>query len=284
MKILVVSDLHVDINKCNYFGFMDKLDNVDLVLIAGDISGGYHSESVFLNKLKQLDKSFVVVAGNHLGYDYNKIIAKNVWGDVLVGTKDWSIQYLKKQCSNYLENEYIKMGDKIIFGATMYTDYKLYGNKSLNICKNTSERWLNDFRYVHTYDKKENIIRPITADDYINRFKLFKRKLNKMLKETTEDVIIVTHFAPSVKSISEKYLNQRPTLTNPGYYLNAVYASNLEKFIKDNPRIKLWAHGHVHDCFDYYIGDCRVVCHPYGYHGYEQSLKPEEYYGLTLNL
>ena len=61
MKVLIVSDLHVDINKCNYFGFMDKLDNVDLVLIAGDISGGYHSESVFLNKLKQLDKPFVVV-------------------------------------------------------------------------------------------------------------------------------------------------------------------------------------------------------------------------------
>ena len=284
MKILITSDLHTDINETNYFGFIDKMSQVDLTIIAGDISGSYASEDRFLAKLKQTNSPFVAIGGNHLGYEYNKIIAKTVWNDVMVGTKDWSIQYLKNNCKTYLENDYIKIQDKIVFGGVMYTDYNLYG-KNLNLtCKRISERWLNDFRYVHILDKKENVIRPINSDDYETRFKLFKRKLSKLLKETTEDIIVVTHFAPSIKSISEKYLNQPSTIHNPGEYLNAVYASNLEKFIKNNPRIKLWVHGHVHDSFDYNIGDCRVICNPYGYYGHEQKVKPEDYKGQIIEI
>jgi len=37
----------------------------------------------------------------------------------------------------------------------------------------------------------------------------------------------------------------------------------------DHPQIKLWTHGHTHHEFDYMIGECRVVCNPRGYHGYE---------------
>jgi hypothetical protein len=49
--------------------------------------------------------------------------------------------------------------------------------------------------------------------------------------------------------------------------MNGGYASNLSEFILDHPRIKAWTHGHMHQQFDYMVGDTRVVCNPRGYPG-----------------
>jgi len=51
--------------------------------------------------------------------------------------------------------------------------------------------------------------------------------------------------------------------------MNGGYASDLSNFILDHPQIKLWTHGHMHQCFDYMIGSTRVVCNPRGYEGHE---------------
>ena len=55
--------------------------------------------------------------------------------------------------------------------------------------------------------------------------------------------------------------------------MNGAYHSDLTEFIMDRPEIKLWVHGHMHDDFDYMIGDTRVVCNPRGYIGYETRAK-----------
>jgi hypothetical protein len=53
--------------------------------------------------------------------------------------------------------------------------------------------------------------------------------------------------------------------------MNGGYHSELGNFIADRTQIKLWTHGHTHHCFDYVIGETRVVCNPRGYSGYEQT-------------
>ena len=40
----------------------------------------------------------------------------------------------------------------------------------------------------------------------------------------------------------------------------------------------------VHSTHDYYIGQCRVVCNPYGYFGYETTLESKDYFGKRLEL
>jgi hypothetical protein len=51
--------------------------------------------------------------------------------------------------------------------------------------------------------------------------------------------------------------------------MNGGYASDLSEFILDHENIKFWTHGHMHDPSDYEIGQCRVICNPRGYRGYE---------------
>lgn len=283
MKLRIVSDLHIDVNGDGNFGFRNKWNEVDALLIAGDIAGDYKREEKFLNGLaSQTDKPIYAIAGNHLGYEYKRDVYTYVsemfdMSPTDVGTKQWSIDYLKNNLPenvHYMDNDYIDLGDYILFAGTMYSDYKLYPNQALSI--QAGNAWLNDFRYVYIKDK---VIRRITPYDYIKYHAKFKRKLNKCLKETTKDIIVMTHFCPSIKSISDKYLKGNDI------YLNASYASNMEKYILKNPRIKYWICGHVHNDNEYNIGDCKVIACPYGYHrNGEQKVQPRKWYGRILEL
>lgn len=283
MRVRIVSDLHVDINETMEFGFMNK--SQDLLLIAGDIAGSAHKEIEFLSTLNQ---KTICIGGNHLGYDYQKYRRANAILGVdlpLEETKEDCIKTLTTHSFEnvkYIENSYIDIGDYILFGGTMYSDFLLYGQKHKENCTWTAERWLNDFRNVYTFDK--NVVRQIRAKDYIKWNKLFMKSLNKCIKNTNKDIIILSHFAPSIKSIDSKYLNRRNTFSQPGSELNAVYANNLEDFIIENPRIKYWLHGHVHTPKDYNIEQCHVLCCPMGYYMYEDVLPPEEYMGIEIDI
>ena len=277
MKIRICSDLHIDVNKTKEFGFDKKLDEVDLNIIAGDIAGDYRYEINYLSQLES-EKPVVCVGGNHLGYNYNLIDNRTNIKDC---TKEDCIEKLVR-CFNgrngkpihYLENSTTLVNGKIIFGGTMYTDYNLYSDPDYS--KHQAVMYMNDFRNVYTYDER---LRNITPEDYVMWFNHFKESLKNHIEIARidgRDIIVVTHFAPSVKSISEKY-NGKYRILNPRY------ASNLEQFILANPCIKLWVHGHMHDSFDYQIGNCRVVCEPYGY-SYEQNKVPEEYNGKVIEI
>lgn len=284
--IRLVSDLHVDVNRDGNFGFRHK--NQDMLFIAGDIAGSYEKEIKFLKGLtKTITCPIFVVAGNHLGYDYYTSEYDVLFGyrkaNPLEGTKQWSIDYIKKNVPDnvhYLDNEYMEWNNYIIFGGCMYSDYHLYENEDL--CKRSGEAYLNDFRYVHIYDKEMNVVRPVNTDDYQWFFLEFKKKLEKCIEKTKDsgkDIIVLTHFCPSIQSISDKYLNQG------NIYLNASYASNLDDFIKDNPRIKYWFCGHCHDSKDYMIEQCRIVMEPYGYHvNGEQKIQPRKWYGKEIEI
>jgi len=43
---------------------------------------------------------------------------------------------------------------------------------------------------------------------------------------------------------------------------SAAYASHLDELAS---KAHLWVHGHVHDSFNYLVGNCRVVANPCGY-------------------
>jgi calcineurin-like phosphoesterase family protein len=65
--------------------------------------------------------------------------------------------------------------------------------------------------------------------------------------------VVVTHHGPSARSIHPRYL---------GEPVNAAFVSELDGLVE---KADLWLHGHVHDSFDYMVGDCRVVANPRGY-------------------
>jgi len=75
--------------------------------------------------------------------------------------------------------------------------------------------------------------------------------------------VVVGHHSPSKLSTKPQY--------EKDWEMNGGYSSDLTKFIKDHPEIKLWVHGHTHHNFDYMVGETRILCNPRGYHNYEEQ-------------
>jgi hypothetical protein len=67
------------------------------------------------------------------------------------------------------------------------------------------------------------------------------------------DTVVVTHFAPSLKSADPRYG------LSPG---TAGFCNTLDDWL---PQAKLWLHGHLHAPSDYVSEGCRVVANPLGY-------------------
>jgi hypothetical protein len=65
--------------------------------------------------------------------------------------------------------------------------------------------------------------------------------------------VVVTHFAPSLRSADPRYGN------TPG---TAGFCNALDDLL---PQAQLWLHGHLHAPSDYVQGGCRVVANPLGY-------------------
>ena len=66
--------------------------------------------------------------------------------------------------------------------------------------------------------------------------------------------VVVTHHAPSVGSVADKYAAD---------WLTPAFVSDLPEEFFSVPA--LWVHGHTHTGFDYVRGRCRVASNPRGY-------------------
>jgi hypothetical protein len=88
----------------------------------------------------------------------------------------------------------------------------------------------------------------------------------KVLKEfldahKNDKVVVVSHHAPTVLSVDPAYKDD--------HLMNGAYYSDLSELIMDNPQIKTWCHGHMHNFTDYMMGSTRVLANPRGYKGWE---------------
>ena len=77
--------------------------------------------------------------------------------------------------------------------------------------------------------------------------------------------VVVTHHAPRRESVAARYAAD---------VVSAGSASDLPDAFFDVP--VLWIHGHVHNSFDYVVGNCRVITNPRGY--VRDTGMPENYW------
>jgi Icc-related predicted phosphoesterase len=89
-------------------------------------------------------------------------------------------------------------------------------------------------------------------DNYLMAHRIQKDWLMKSKAD-----IIVSHHAPSKRSVSENFMH---------HPLNCAFVNSMDGEILNLEKPpKFWIHGHVHQSFDYMIGKTRVLCHPRGY-------------------
>lgn len=301
MKIQVVSDLHLE------FGPI-SIENAgaDVLILSGDIcvaselqvrdtnnllgeSGRSKTFHTFFEDVCNSFKHVVYIAGNHEHYH---------------GDFPNTVPRLRERLS-YLNNLYIldkqviKIDDVVFIGGTLWTDM----NKEDPVTIQGIKGYMNDYQIIQCSDEVVNFKtfvnkdKPVGLTDdewlalpYMERVTAkFGTRPAKFSPERSiaehkemlfviydtlqnidcEKIVIVGHHAPCKKSTKPKY--ERDVV------VNGAYSSDLTELMMDNPKIKLWTHGHTHDSYDYTIGSTRVFCNPRGYHGYElnNEFRPE---------
>jgi Icc-related predicted phosphoesterase len=264
MKIQLLSDLHLETQPT--FRAVPAPD-ADLLVLAGDI-GSYQEGSALdepdfgLRRFSPLPEHggwpvpVLFVPGNH---EYDAF-------DV-----DEAHARLREICKRlgivFMDREVRKIGDVRFVGSTLWADFDALarpGNRPADVAHNEKIR-SKAYRAAEFYLRKTGTLRhgePFLAES-IRKLALesqawLRGVLNEPYAGTT---VVVTHFAPSMKSADPRYG------AVPG---TAGFCNALDDLL---PLADLWLHGHVHCPCDYVVTglrhgverSCRVIANPLGY-------------------
>lgn len=258
MLIQQMSDLHLEFDPSFR---AENTSNADILMLNGDIcvaeyfnkgpdSPHYNTGFKFFEFFSDASRKYkyvLYIPGNH--ESYHGKIHKTASTLKRILTCFWNI--------HILDNEFLDLEDTRFIGTTLWTDC----NKGNPLSVMNIEQSMNDFRLIKRDGGRFNAR---------NSIKLHVEAKN-FIKEAAKDhskVVVMSHHAPSFGSVHPKY--------RTGTYgeLNGAYYSDLDKLILNRPQIKLWTHGHMHNTFDYLIGDTKIVCNPKGYRDENPSFNP----------
>lgn len=240
-----MSDLH------NEFGTFDvpvmPLENEQVLILAGDVDlMSYKDRYIdFLFKMADRFQKVLVVPGNHefyhgdMDYDLKRIIEE--------------IDDSKYNNIHIMDDDVIDIDGVIFIGSTLWTDLN---NNNVMVSREATS-YMNDFLVIKVEDEPFNIIQWKSMNEVSRIF-----IINNLEKYKDKKCVVITHHAPSMLSVADAF---------KGETLNYAYVNTgLEDIILDYEP-ELWIHGHMHNTFDYNIGDSktRVICNPRGYEGYE---------------
>jgi Icc-related predicted phosphoesterase len=271
MKLQIVSDLHLEFNK--YIEINNA--GADILLLAGDIclaehlyrnpryitkedgtvvdtkgmpNNGFYAKDAenYLRFFEHVSNQFdtvLYIVGNHEHYSGR-------WNDTVARLRTALEPY-----SNIfiMDDTWMNINGIRFIGTSLWTDL----NKADPLTVVSMKDMMNDYKAITinnsgVYHK----LRPIdTVEAHYRAVEFIKQGL----KDYNGPAVVLGHHAPSRNSIHPRYQNQG--------MMNHAFYTSLDHIMVDHPNIKLWIHGHVHDAFDYMIGQTRVICNPHGYPG-----------------
>ncbi len=239
MRLLILSDLHHEIWR-EHSPIIDPADSrPDAVILAGDIDLGARAVAWAARNFSGLP--VIYVHGNHEGYGRNL-------EDVH--------QEIREACAasgnvHFLDAGEFILGRVRLLGATLWTDFRLFGDQTRMLAMTAAGEVMNDYRRIRLDRPGDRTLRPSDTAGLHARQKAW---LAAKLKEPFDGAtVVVSHMAPTMQSVEEEFRDD---------IVSAAYASRCDDIVA---HADLWVHGHMHTSFDYRVGKCRVVCNPCGY-------------------
>lgn len=240
MRLHIFSDLHFDARPG---GWSPKLaPGADAVLCAGDICQGLPEAFAYLRAFIPWPTPIITVAGNHSFYhrDHGREIERG-----RLAAREHGI--------TFLEDDAAVIGGVRFLGATLWTDYALYGAAARVDAMRLAYRDMNDHRFIAVNGQHLSSFHPSHALDLHSDSVAFLR--GAMAAPFDGPTVVLTHHIPHLGGVAEQYR---------GDLLNAAFASDLAWLIAEG-RPAAWCFGHTHTSFDFTEGDTRLICNPHGY-------------------
>ncbi len=239
MYIRILSDLHIEISPYEIESLPE--DKETTLILAGDC--GLFKHVTYSDWMKELSPRFhkiILVAGNHEYYS-GKMPTESVKFEKRVDCENVHI----------LQNSSLVIDGVLFLGGTLWTSFRS-GNP---IVMYDAEVGMNDYNRIRVASNGYRRLRAIDVLEEHRATRNFLFDSLRAMKDDYEKIVVVTHHAPSSKSIPAKYI---------GDNLNDCFVNNFEyQLIDFGPDI--WIHGHLHNSSDYMMGNTRTICNPRGY-------------------
>lgn len=230
MRIRILSDLHL-----NHHAWTAPDVPADMVVLAGDISNGADGMRWARDTFR--DTPLVYVAGNQECYGHNI--------DELIPELRCIAQ---ENGVHFLEQDVLLMGGLRILGATLWTDFNLFGNSEYWLSKEDLPKRKSDA--CKSILTNTGIFSPVAmAERHHSTVRWLKSELDRDFSGKT---IVVTHHVPTRQGLPSIWRNENSS---------AAFASHLETLF---PQVDTWICGHTHAAADFQSGRCRVVINPRG--------------------
>ena len=241
IRIQIASDLHLEMFRKPFLNWyrVDRLgpEAADLLVLAGDIHNGVEAIGCFAD----WPIPVLYVPGNHEYYETRIDQALRSLKDAARGTQ---VQVLS-------EDVCFIAGVRFL-ACTLWTDYELIGSGiRKTLAMQTCERFMVDHRLIQGVDASRKRFSP---EDALRIHQRERAWLLEHLQAAYDGpTVAITHHGVHPNSVHPRFANHP---ANPGFI------SDLGDAIQ---RADLWIHGHVHNSFDYMLGQTRVVVNPGSY-------------------
>jgi predicted phosphodiesterase len=244
MKLWILSDLHIDVNRRFPFELPEPHPAHDVLIVAGDICQGLAEGVSFIVSQNLNAKPVIYIGGNHEFYGYDRHAE-------LANGRAEAARYPNV---HLLERDSVLIGGVEFLGCTLWTDYEYAGQREQARAMHWAARRMSDHRLI--LDGK-SAWSPERALDEHKRSRAWLS--DHLAQSAPRPRVVITHHAPSRQSVRERYRTD---------LLTAAFASDLDDLVA---KATLWVHGHLHASADYHVGACRVLANPRGYVGIHED-------------
>ncbi|WP_424631417.1 metallophosphoesterase [Bradyrhizobium sp. SYSU BS000235] len=240
MRLQIFSDAHIDYPGAR--GLPPLTAGARVVVVAGDTCEGLIGAVSALRRKYPPSAEIVVVAGNHEFFG-------TTWSDELEAGKLAALRL----GIHLLENDTVTVGRLRVIGATLWTDYELFGAELRAPAMRTAQHAMIDHSRIVWQQEPSQPFLPNQAQILHRESRAFiERELAKPHEGPT---LVLTHHAPCLEAIA-------PFRNND--ILSAAYGSDLLTII-DRYQPDLWVSGHTHFSMNLKRGRTRLISNPIGY-------------------
>jgi predicted phosphodiesterase len=234
MRIQIASDLHLEMLHRSFPGYnpVEPSSAADVLVLAGDIASHADAVEAFAN----WPVPVIYVHGNHEAYGHQY---SHVADAIRARTSGTVVRYLERGAW--------VIGDVRFLGCCLWTDYDLYRNRAISM------RMAGQFMHDHTVIKVSPDEWYLPTHALAEHQKSFAWLQEQLVTPFDGRTVVVTHHGVAPPSVHARYGNDP---------VNAAFVSDLRHVLD---LADLWIHGHVHDSFDYHVGNARVIANPRGY-------------------
>lgn len=236
----VLSDIHLEMDKCpakhDISNYVSPVNKADYLFLLGDIGNPYEdSYRKFLQSCTSKYQKVFMIAGNHEMYHT---------------TVEDAVSKLRELCK---ENEKLVFLDEETYDLPGLLNIRIAGTTLWSFW--TEEQmsdircFISDYRAIKGWTGEHNNYAHATCVQWL------KMETEKA-KQDGKKLVIMTHHAPLLNSCHPKHM---------GSPLSSAYETDLSQFIRVNPHISLWLHGHTHHSQARTVGSTTVLSNQHGY-------------------